>query len=166
MRCHADFDTLGFDLCASCAQAMDLSEAEYQAFGSGIAALAAQRERKPRDFEAFQAFLERNGPYGCIIDGANAALFGQNFEEGGFSFDQIKAVIAQLQEERPHLRPLVVRSGGQFTCLLHPHCPDWTNDHLQQEHSKCEKALSGILGSAGGHYSYSTLHISLSSYVP
>ena len=145
---------------------MDLSEAEYQAFGSGIAALAAQRERKPRDFEAFQAFLERNGPYGCIIDGANAALFGQNFEEGGFSFDQIKAVIAQLQEECPHLRPLVVRSGGQFTCLLHPHCPDWTNDHLQQEHSKCEKALSGILGSAGGHYSYSTLHISLSSYVP
>lgn len=91
------------------AQAMDLSEDEYEAFGSGIAALAAQRERKPRDFEAFQGFLERNGPYGCIVDGANAALFGQNFEEGGFSFDQIDAVVTQLQQERPDLKPLVVR---------------------------------------------------------
>ena len=93
-----------------CVKAMDLSENEYQAFGSGIAALAAQRERKPRDFETFQALLERNGPYGCIIDGANAALFGQNFEEGGFSFGQIEAVLAQLQQERPDLKPLVVMS--------------------------------------------------------
>ena len=87
---------------------MDLSEDEYQAFGSGIAALAGQRERKLRDFETFLAFLKRNGPYGCIVDGANAALFGQNFEEGGFSFRQIGAVLAQLQQERPDLKPLVV----------------------------------------------------------
>ena len=97
------------DASAPCAQAMDLSDNEYQAFGRGIAALAAQRERKPRDFEAFQAFLERNGPHGCIVDGANAALFGQNFEEGGFSFGQIDAVLAQLRHERSDLKPLVVR---------------------------------------------------------
>ncbi len=96
---------------------MDLSEEEYEAFGSGIAALAAQRERKPRDFEAFQAFLERNGPYGCIVDGANAALFGQNFEEGGFSFGQIDAVLLQLQQERPNLKPLVVQTP-QFHTIM------------------------------------------------
>ena len=87
---------------------MDLSEEEYEAFGRGIAALAAQRERKPRDFEAFAAYLERNGPYGAIMDGANAALFGQNWEEGGFSFPQIQAVVSQLRSERPALKPLVV----------------------------------------------------------
>ena len=95
---------------ASCAlQAMDLSEEEYEAFGRGVAALAAQRERKPRDFEAFVAFLDRNGPYGAVVDGANAALFGQNWEEGGFSFAQIQAVVSQLHCERPALKPLVVR---------------------------------------------------------
>ena len=92
---------------------MDLSEEEYEAFGQGVAALAAQRERKPRDFEAFAAFLGRNGPYGAVVDGANAALFGQNWEEGGFSFAQIQAVVAQLQSERPALKPLVVRA---FSC--------------------------------------------------
>ena len=91
---------------------MDLSEEEYEAFGRGVAALAAQRERKPRDFEAFVAFLGRNGPYGAVVDGANAALFGQNWEEGGFSFAQIQAVVAQLQSERPALKPLVVRASS------------------------------------------------------
>ncbi len=93
-------------------QAMDLSEEEYEAFGRGVAALAAQRERKPRDFEAFVSFLGRNGPYGAVVDGANAALFGQNWEEGGFSFAQIQAVVGQLRCERPALKPLVVRSFG------------------------------------------------------
>ena len=96
---------------------MDLSEEEYRAFGNGIAALAAQRERKPRQFEAFQAFLHRAGPFGCVVDGANAALFGQNWEEGGFSFAQVEAVVAQLQQERPDLTPLVVRrqASPRFT---------------------------------------------------
>ena len=103
---------------------MDLSEEEYEAFGRGVAALAAQRERKPRDFEAFVSFLGRNGPYGAVVDGANAALFGQNWEEGGFSFAQIQAVVAQLQSERPDLKPLVVTA---FSCAsafagTHQHC--------------------------------------------
>ena len=97
---------------------MDLSEEEYEAFGRGVAALAAQRERKPRDFEAFVSFLGRNGPYGAVVDGANAALFGQNWEEGGFSFAQIQAVVAQLHCERPALKPLVVRPSAARQHML------------------------------------------------
>lgn len=93
---------------------MDLSQAEYESFGESVAALAAQRERKPRDFEAFCGFLSRHGPYGVIVDGANVALFGQNYDTGGFSFAQLKAVVSELRQERPGLRPLVVR---QLHCL-------------------------------------------------
>lgn len=59
-----------------------------------------------------QAWLERCGPYGALIDGANVALFGQNFAEGGFSFGQIKAVLQHLQSQHPTLKPLLVRSAA------------------------------------------------------
>lgn len=98
-------------------QAMDLSQAEYGSFGESVVALAAQRERKPRDFEAFRGFLSRHGPYGAVVDGANVALFGQNHDTGGFSFAQLEAVVSQLREERPGLRPLVVRHLHHLCCF-------------------------------------------------
>jgi len=38
----------------------------------------------------FISWLEENGPFGVIIDAANVAFYGQNFESGGFSFYQIE----------------------------------------------------------------------------
>lgn len=38
----------------------------------------------------FKEWLTRHGPFGAVVDGANVALFGQNFESGGFNFGQIK----------------------------------------------------------------------------
>ena len=35
-------------------QALDLEDEEWEQFASGIAQLAAQRERKPKDFKVFQ----------------------------------------------------------------------------------------------------------------
>ena len=37
-----------------CVQALDLEEEEWEQFASGIARLAEQQERKPKDFEAFK----------------------------------------------------------------------------------------------------------------
>lgn len=88
---------------------MDLSTEEYHAFAEGIAQLAAERERKPLDFQDFQAFMDANGPYGCLIDGANVALYGYHYNVGGFSWDQIGAVVEKLREEFPDKKPLLVR---------------------------------------------------------
>ena len=90
-------------------QALDLSPEEYHAFAEGIASLAQQKEKRPSDFDTFRAWLDENGPFGYVIDGANVALFGQNWEAGGFSFAQIAAVLDQMHEERPGLKPLLVR---------------------------------------------------------
>lgn len=67
------------------------------------------QERKADDFLAFQQWLERNGPFGLLIDGANLALCGQNFTEGGFNFRQIEAALKHSREQHPDLKPLVVR---------------------------------------------------------
>ncbi len=39
-------------------QALDLEDEEWDQFANGIAQLAAQRERKPKDFKIFQACLK------------------------------------------------------------------------------------------------------------
>lgn len=44
----------------------------------------------------------------ALVDGANVALFGQNWEHGAFSFGQIKGVMEQLSQHHPDLHPLMV----------------------------------------------------------
>jgi len=44
----------------------------------------------------------------ALVDGANVALYGQNWERGAFSFGQIKGVIDQLGRANPDLHPLMV----------------------------------------------------------
>ena len=55
-----------------------------------------------------QAWLEEHGPFGAVIDGANVALYGQNFENGGFSFPQIQVVLKHVRRQHAHLKPLLV----------------------------------------------------------
>ena len=55
-----------------------------------------------------QAWLEQNGPYSVIIDGANVAFWGQSFEEGKFQFSQIGDVVETVCSEMPEQKPLVV----------------------------------------------------------
>lgn len=45
---------------------------------------------QPFDAAQFKAWLARHGPFGAVVDGANVALYGQNFEKGGFNFGQIR----------------------------------------------------------------------------
>ena len=63
-----------------------------------------------------QAWLEEHGPVHALVDGANVALFGQNWEHGAFSFGQIKGVMDQLQRKHPDLHPLM---ASRF--YLHAH---------------------------------------------
>lgn len=55
-----------------------------------------------------QAWLEQNGPYRVILDGANIAYFGQNWDEGGFKWCQIGDALETVKEEMPDDKALVV----------------------------------------------------------
>ncbi|KAL0051819.1 hypothetical protein WJX82_002667 [Trebouxia sp. C0006] len=99
--------------CGGQLQALDLEDEEWEQFASGIAQLAAQRERKPKDFKVFQAWLEQHGPVQALVDGANVALYGQNWERGAFSFGQIKGVMDQLGRTHPDLHPLMMLHMGR-----------------------------------------------------
>ncbi|KAK9810941.1 hypothetical protein WJX73_010279 [Symbiochloris irregularis] len=116
-RCAVDAVGVSVDVPSTsandCLEAMDLDDSEWGAFAEGISAVAMERERAPDDFRTFMAWLKEHGPFHVIIDGANVALFGQNFDHGGFSFTQIKAVLAHLRSQHPDLRPLVLLHKGR-----------------------------------------------------
>ena len=60
-----------------------------------------------------QAWLEKHGPVHALVDGANVALFGQNWEHGGFSWGQIKDVTDHLTRHHPDLGRRVGRGAGR-----------------------------------------------------
>lgn len=94
--------------CDETLEAIDLNTEEYSQFASGIAALATKQEKYPREFDTFVQWLDKHGPFGIIIDAANVAFYGQNFETGGFSFPQIEAVVNRVKKDFAQLRPLVI----------------------------------------------------------
>eukprot|EP00887_Chlorella_sp_A99_P004138 scaffold23.g4138.t1 len=103
-------------VCASCGgklEAKDLSADEFATFAEGIAQLAAKQERKPGAFQSFMDWLGRHGPFGAVVDGANVALYGQNFETGGFTFGQIRTAVEHLRSKHPELKPLVILHVGR-----------------------------------------------------
>ena len=72
-----------------------------------------------------QAWLAENGPVHVLVDGANVALYGQNWEHGGFSFGQIKGVVDEVDMAHPDLHPLMV-------CVLYQRfvCVFWQRGNL------------------------------------
>ena len=77
---------------------VDLEQHEWSAFSEGVAALARNRERSPPGaFDAFAEWCAANGPFDAVVDGANVALFGQNWSHGDFSFAQLEAVVEELK---------------------------------------------------------------------
>ena len=87
---------------------VDLDPEEWDALAAGVATLARSRERRPSDFDDFVAWLSKRGPFGAVVDGANVALFGQNWERGGFDFGQLRDALSALERARPGARPLVI----------------------------------------------------------
>ncbi|GAB4817090.1 hypothetical protein N2152v2_004136 [Parachlorella kessleri] len=76
--------------CGGRMRAVDLDQEDWSAFQEGIAALAEKQEKRANEFQKYMEWLERHGPFGAVVDGANVALYGQNFEHGGFTFSQIR----------------------------------------------------------------------------
>ena len=89
---------------------VDLEPHEWDAFSEGVAALARNRERSPQGaFDAFVDWCAANGPFDAVVDGANVALYGQNWAHGDFSFAQLEAVVEELKRRLgPGSKTLVV----------------------------------------------------------
>ncbi|KAK9826794.1 hypothetical protein WJX81_001690 [Elliptochloris bilobata] len=106
-RCTVSGAGVPSTCCEGQLQGIDLDDEEWDTFARGIAQLALQRE-KSQHFRPFQEWLERHGPFDAVLDGANIALFGQNFGDGGFVFKQVEATLAQLRRDGHAQRPLLV----------------------------------------------------------
>eukprot|EP00253_Pinus_taeda_P010705 PITA_10705 len=71
-------------------------------------ALALHREAES-DFTTYQEWLDNNGPYEAIIDGANVCLYQQKFVERNFSFSQLNVVVNSIRERsREKKWPLII----------------------------------------------------------
>ncbi|KFK40071.1 hypothetical protein AALP_AA3G326500 [Arabis alpina] len=114
--------------CLSCSEQLacvDTNEVETQKFMDSLVALAMERKAKMNlceikvDFSEFQDWLEKNGDYEAIVDGANIGLYQQNFADGGFSFPQLEAVVKELYAKSGGNKwPLILLHKKRVRALL------------------------------------------------
>ncbi|XP_043704357.1 proteinaceous RNase P 2-like [Telopea speciosissima] len=106
--------------CCSCGEKLvcvDIDEVETEKFAESVASLAMEREVKS-NFRNFQEWLKKHGQYEAIVDGANVALYKQNFADGEFSLSQIDAVLKNLYQRGERKLPLVILHNKRFRALL------------------------------------------------
>ncbi|XP_038878402.1 proteinaceous RNase P 1, chloroplastic/mitochondrial-like [Benincasa hispida] len=100
-------------VCHSCAQKLvciDIDPKETEDFAASLTKLACQREVKA-DFNKFQEWLEKHGPFDAVIDGANVGLLSQHF-----SFIQLKRVVYLMRQLSPTKRmPLIILHRSRVT---------------------------------------------------
>ncbi|KAH9327692.1 hypothetical protein KI387_007870 [Taxus chinensis] len=101
---NAAIDKMG--VCSGCKEKLvtiDIDPLETENFATSVAALACEREAK--SFERFQEWLERNGPFDAIVDGANVGLY----EDTSFNFSRLNAVANGLQKRSTSNKfPLII----------------------------------------------------------
>ncbi|XP_078447186.1 proteinaceous RNase P 1 isoform X2 [Wolffia australiana] len=93
-------------VCQRCGEklvSIDIDPLETENFAKSLASLAMQREVKA-DFNRFQEWLDRNGPFDAVIDGANVGLANQHH----FSFFQLTSVVNGMRKLSPTRKPPLV----------------------------------------------------------
>lgn len=66
--------------------------------------------------QVFCEWLERNGPFDVMIDGANVALWGENYEGGAFRPDKIRVMYDAVQKQSPDAKVLLVSDHSALSC--------------------------------------------------
>ncbi|XP_042517648.1 proteinaceous RNase P 2 [Macadamia integrifolia] len=106
--------------CFSCGEKLvcvDIDEMETEKFAESVASFAMEREVKS-NFRDFQEWLQKHDQYEAIVDGANVALYKQNFADGEFSLSQINAVLKDLYQRGEKKLPLVILHNKRFRALM------------------------------------------------
>ncbi|XP_062232135.1 proteinaceous RNase P 2-like [Phragmites australis] len=114
VRVGADGECEGCGCRLAC---IDIDMEETQRFADSVAGLALERETRT-NFSCFQEWLEAHKEYEAIVDGANIALYQQNFAEGGFSLTQLDAVITELRDVHSGKWPLVILHNKRIAKLM------------------------------------------------
>ncbi|GAU19745.1 hypothetical protein TSUD_78710 [Trifolium subterraneum] len=100
--------------CLSCSEklvSIDIDPNETENFAASLSKLACQKQPKA-NFGHFQKWLEKNGPFDAVVDGANVGL--ANIAH--FSFSQLDYVVRQLRELSPTKRlPLIILHVNRVT---------------------------------------------------
>ncbi|XP_056162126.1 proteinaceous RNase P 1, chloroplastic/mitochondrial-like [Syzygium oleosum] len=100
--------------CKCCGEKLttiDLDSREAEKFAESVAALALKRE-KNSSFQKFQKWLDYNGPFEAVIDGANVGLFSQQ----RFLPAKVKAIVNGIRQKLPSRRwPLIVLHNRHIT---------------------------------------------------
>ncbi|KAL5056959.1 hypothetical protein RYX36_028563 [Vicia faba] len=107
---HVDED----GVCLSCNEklvSIDIDTKETENFAASLTKLACEKEPKA-NFNHFQKWLEKNGPFDAVVDGANVGL--ANIAD--FSFSQLNYVVRQLRQLSPTKRlPLIILHVNRVT---------------------------------------------------
>lgn len=105
--------------CSCCRKRLacvDVEVKEVENFAESVASLAMERERHS-NFKNFQEWLNNHADYEAIVDGANVALYKQNFAEGGFNLSQLDTVVRELNAMRGTW-PLVILHNKRYRMLM------------------------------------------------
>ncbi|CAL5199919.1 unnamed protein product [Lathyrus oleraceus] len=107
---HVDED----GMCLSCNEklvSIDIDTKETKNFAASLTKLACEKEHKA-NFNHFQKWLEKNGPFDAVVDGANVGL--ANVPD--FNFSQLNNVVRQLRQLSPSKRlPLIILHVNRVT---------------------------------------------------
>ncbi|KAK9069551.1 hypothetical protein SSX86_011455 [Deinandra increscens subsp. villosa] len=99
-------------VCKTCGEKLvcvDIDPLETENFASSLSTLACQRETRA-DFLQFQEWLQKNGPFDAVVDGANVGYIAQNC----FVFNQLKSAVNSTRRLSPSNRlPLVILHSGR-----------------------------------------------------
>ncbi|XP_041001143.1 proteinaceous RNase P 1, chloroplastic/mitochondrial-like [Juglans microcarpa x Juglans regia] len=109
-RTHMD-ETGVCSFCGEKLVCIDIDPIETQNFASSLTNLACQREVRA-DFVQFQEWLQHQGPFDAVVDGANLGLINQH----SFSFFQLNTVVRRLRQLSPLKRlPLIILHKNRVT---------------------------------------------------
>ncbi|KAG7023757.1 Leucine-rich repeat receptor-like protein CLAVATA2, partial [Cucurbita argyrosperma subsp. argyrosperma] len=105
-------------VCQLCGQKLvciDIDPKETENFAASLTKLACEREVKA-EFNRFQEWLERHGPFDAVIDGANVGLINQHH----FSFIQIRMSVSRdgLKLHMPPPYSVVIQANGVLLKLI------------------------------------------------
>lgn len=115
--------------CMSCGEMLctiDLDPKETDGFANSVAKLASKREEQPQGFKVFQEWLDRNGPFDAIIDGANVGLYNPQVYRG-FSLMMLNAVVKAARSGISTRKPplVVVHSRHQSRLMSEQIVSKW-----------------------------------------